>query len=140
MQIGELARTTGLSVDAIRFYERCGLVEKPSRTLGGFRLYRPADLDDLRFVQGAQRLGFSLKEISELLNLRRSGGHACAHVRNRLAAKLGVVQLKIRELKNFEKELRASLARCEGQLRQKSRPAGPCPVLAGSCGRKKVTR
>jgi len=123
-------------VDAIRFYERCGLIEKPQRTTGGFRIYRPADLEHLAFVQASQRLGFSLGEISELLRLRRAGGHACAQVRQRLESKIETVQAKLRELARLEKDLRRSLARCNRQLRKKTAPAGPCPILIGRCSRK----
>jgi len=136
MQIGELAAHTGLTVDAIRFYERRGLIEKPHRTTGGFRIYGETDLEHLAFVQASQRLGFSLGEISELLRMRRAGGHACAQVRARLESKIEMVQAKIRELARLERDLRLSLARCNRQLRKKTPPAGRCPILMGRCSRK----
>lgn len=64
-RIGEVALKTGLSVDAIRFYEKTGLVPKPARTRGGYRLYRDSDIADLKFIQKAQLLVFSLNEIRE---------------------------------------------------------------------------
>ena len=134
MHIGQLASSTGLSADAIRFYERRGLLEKPPRTPGGFRIYRPSDRDDLAFVQACQKLGFSLDEVRELLAMRRSGGHACAQVRVRLENKLAVIRAKIRELAALEHELQKSLAGCRRALRRKASPAGPCPVLAKPCG------
>ena len=73
LQIGTLALQTGLTVDAIRFYEKSGLLKRPARTEGGFRLFRQEDALDLRFIQEAQELGFSLQEIRELLILRREG-------------------------------------------------------------------
>lgn len=69
-QIGELARRTALSIDAIRFYERRKLLPPASRSAGRFRLYTPGDIERLRFVRQMQHLGFSLEEIKELMSIR----------------------------------------------------------------------
>jgi DNA-binding transcriptional MerR regulator len=66
LQIGQVAQKTGLSVDAIRFYEKPGLLPRTSRTQSGYRLYQEREIADLEFIQKAQRLGFSLAEIREL--------------------------------------------------------------------------
>jgi DNA-binding transcriptional MerR regulator len=128
-QIGQVAQKTGLSVDAIRFYEREGLVPRPARTKGGYRLYRQPEIADLEFIQKAQQLGFSLKEIRELFSIQRHPQETCVHVRDLIAQKLAVVRGKIQELKTIEAALVASLRQCRKALR---RPAGhrdSCPVL-----------
>jgi len=79
-QIGVATAHTGLSVDAIRFYERQGLVKSPLRSEGGFRLFRAEDVKDLQFIRSAQELGFSLDEIRDLLLLRNGAPKPCAHV------------------------------------------------------------
>ena len=71
MKIGEVARAAGVGIDAVRFYEREGLLPKPARRPSGYREYTPAAVVDLRFIKRAKQLGFSLKEISELLSIGR---------------------------------------------------------------------
>jgi len=131
MQIGRVARQTGLSVDAVRFYERRGLLPRTVRSPGGFRLYGATDLDTLRFIGRGQRLGFSLEEIRVLLRLRGAGGHACSTVRDRLTRKLGAVRSKLRELAALEQELLRARRLCDRQLRRRGRRCRVCPVLAG---------
>src|SRR5215470_12359913 len=95
LQIGALAQQTGLTVDAIRFYEKSGLIPRPSRTEGGFRLFRGEDAQSLKFIRRAQELGFSLQEIHELLILQHEDVEACIHVSELLLQKLAVVRGKI---------------------------------------------
>ena len=129
MQIGRVARETGLTVDAIRFYERQGLLPRAPRSEGGFRLYTDAAVESLRFVRQMQSLGFSLGEIRELLTLRAEDAHVCEHVRERLAGKLRGVHAKQMELRKLERELRQALGRCHRALRKKRPGPHPCPVL-----------
>ncbi|HET6200985.1 MAG TPA: MerR family DNA-binding protein, partial [Candidatus Acidoferrales bacterium] len=105
MFIGRIAKRAGLSVDAIRFYERNQILTRPRRTEGGFRLYTDQDVEAVLFVRRAQRLGFSLTQIRELLSLRRNRGRSCAAVRNRLQQKVRDVRAKIRGLKHLDSEL-----------------------------------
>ena len=84
MRIGEVAESTGLSVDAIRFYEKSGLLERPVRTQAGYRLYQHPQIENLEFIQRAQRLGFSLNEIRELLSIQRDPGKAFCTYENSL--------------------------------------------------------
>ena len=88
MQIGIVAKKIGLSVDAIRFYERNGLLPRPSRTEGGFRRYGDSDIETLAFVRRVQGLGFKLSEIRGLLRLRGDRLQPCAPVLRRLQEKL----------------------------------------------------
>ena len=132
MHIGKVAEQTGLSVDTIRFYERSGLLQKPDRSEGGYRLFKDADVQELRFMRRAQELGFSLAEIKELVLIRQKHDHACNNVRELLAAKLEQVRVKISELKTLEAELGSSLRACNRDLRRAKRSSSheeSCPLL-----------
>jgi DNA-binding transcriptional MerR regulator len=126
MQIGVVAKKTHLTVDAIRFYERNALLRKPARTQGGFRQYGESDVETLAFIRQVQSLGFSLREIRGLLNLRGSRVQPCAPVQRRLQVKLADVQRKLDDLQKLKHELRFALRRCYAELRK--RPAH-CPIL-----------
>lgn len=130
LHIGKAAEQTGLSIDTIRFYEKVGLLQKPPRSEGGYRMFGPNEIGDLRFIGKAQELGFSLNEIRELLLVRRQD-HACAPVRELLRRKLDSVRQKIEELLRLEAELKQALRKCEREIRT-SAVAGHecCPVLA----------
>jgi DNA-binding transcriptional MerR regulator len=129
LQIGQVAQRTGLSVDAIRFYEKSGLLPRPTRTQGGYRLYQEREIADLEFIQKAQRLGFSLHEIRELFSIQRHPPEVCIHVRDLIAQKLEVIRAKVAELERMEMELAGALRRCRTALRQPSKHQDSCPVL-----------
>ena len=129
LQIGQVAQKTGLSVDAIRFYEKAGLLPRPARTEGGFRLYRQREVADLEFIQRAQQLGFSLREIRELFSIQRHPQEVCVHVRDLIAQKLAVVRTKIDELQTLEAGLAEALKQCRKALRQPAKHPDACPVL-----------
>jgi len=127
---GRVSEQTGLSVDAIRFYEKQRLLDRPLRTEGGFRLFHAADVRRILFIRSAQQLGFSLQEIRELLVLQRGDGKACSHVRDLLRARVGTVREKIRELGSLEAQLSKSLRKCERNLKAaEACSRGGCPVL-----------
>lgn len=130
IQIGVVAHRTGLSVDAIRFYEKEGLLNAPARTAGGFRLFRAEDVEALGFIRSAQELGFSLDEIRDLLSLRKGASRPCGLVERLLERKLASVQERIARLSALEAELRQALEECKQALGRK-RPTAPdgCPVL-----------
>jgi DNA-binding transcriptional MerR regulator len=130
IQIGKVSEQTGLSADAIRFYEKQRLLERPSRTEGGFRLFNAEDVQRILFIRRAQQLGFSLAEIRDLLILQRDEGSTCSHVRDLLRAEVGTVREKIRELGILEQQLTKSLRKCERNLKAAghSRSDG-CPVI-----------
>jgi MerR family mercuric resistance operon transcriptional regulator len=129
LQIGKVAHRTGLSVDAIRFYEKSGLLTRPARTGGGYRLYQERDVADLVFIQKAQQLGFSLNEIRELFSIQRHPHEVCVNVRHLITQKLGAVRGKIAELRGMELELARALRKCRTALRQPSNHRDCCPVL-----------
>ena len=141
LQIGAVAQRAGLTVDAIRFYEKSGLLKRPLRTEGGFRLFRTKDVEDLKFIRKAQELGFSLQEIRELLFLRGESVEACEHVRELLDVKLRGVRAKIAELQELERSLDRSLRKCNRSLRQTG-PSheGCCPVLEELAQANSITR
>ena len=130
-QIGELAKHTDLSIDAIRFYERRKLLPPASRSAGRFRLYTTDAIERLRFVQQMQALGFSLQEIKELMGVRGDRAHACSAVREFLKTKLADVAMRIRELQQLDTELKADLRKCNRTLKQQSGKTCACPVLEG---------
>jgi DNA-binding transcriptional MerR regulator len=139
MQIGEVAKRAALTVDAIRFYERRKLLPKAERTAGRFRQYTEEVVERLRFIQQMQALGFSLKEIGELLSLRERKVDACKSVRKLLKAKLADVRCKLADLRQLESELVADLHKCNRELNHRhGHLPCPCPVLeeATSGGRK----
>src|SRR5882757_5147221 len=128
LQIGQVAQKTGLSVDAIRFYEKSGLLPRPARTQGGYRLYEEREIADLEFIQRAQQLGFSLNEIRELFSIQRHPHEVCEHVRDLIAEKLAVVREKIVELQRLEDDLSGALRKCRTALRQPAKHGDCCPV------------
>src|ERR1700737_4122368 len=117
MQIGIVAKKIGLSVDAIRFYERNALLPQPPRTQGGFRQYGESDVETLAFIRRVQGLGFKLSEIRGLLNLRGNRLQPCAPVRRRLEEKLTDVRRKLADLQALALELRLGLRNGNTELR-----------------------
>lgn len=116
MTIGTAAREAGVGVETIRFYERRGLVEQPLKpAFGGFRVYSDDVVRRVRFIRQAQELGFSLKEIDELLLLRADPAIDCGDVRARARAKLDEVNAKIARLNRIGDALDALIAACPGR-------------------------
>src|SRR5216684_5479059 len=134
MQIGIVAKKIGVSVDAIRFYERNALLPRAPRTQGGFRQYGENDVETLAFIRRVQGLGFKLSEIRGLLSLRGTRLQPCAPVRRRLKEKLADVQQKLTDLQNLEHELRLALRSCDKELRKQD---AHCPILSGKSRRKR---
>ena len=138
MQIGIVAKKVGLSVDAIRFYERNALLPRPARTQGGFRQYGEGDVETLAFIRRVQGLGFKLSEIRGLLSLRGRRMQPCAPVRRRLQRKLADVRQKLENLQKLERELQLALRSCDKELRKRD---GHCPILQdGEAGKEKGRR
>ncbi len=130
VHIGKAAELAGVSVDTIRFYQRLGVIKGATRTASGYRLFNAAQISELKFVRHAQELGFSLKEIKELLALRQKD-HACSAVRSMLKRKLADVRQRIKSLLRLEAELRVAMRNCNRELRLKREVKhGPsCPLL-----------
>src|SRR5262245_21265531 len=126
LRIGEVAIRAGVSIDAVRYYERRRLLPAAPRTEGGFRLFSLDTVERVRFIKPAQELGFSLDEISELLST--GGARECRRVRDHLKVKLSEVDGRIRLMKDFRKILARHLAACEQELSRHGDVA-VCPAL-----------
>jgi MerR family mercuric resistance operon transcriptional regulator len=116
MTIAAAAQAAGVGVETIRFYERRGLIKQPPKPNGGgFRVYSTDTIARIRFIRQAQELGFSLRQIDELLNLRADPRADAASVRARAAAKLDEVDAKIRHLRKIRRALNTLIAACPGK-------------------------
>ena len=124
LSIGQVARRAGVGVETVRFYEREGLLEEPPRRASGYRQYDEHVVKRLHFIKRAQKLGFSLKEITELLLLRVDGQTSCEEVKGRTEAKIAEVERKLLELQRMRQALLQVATLCTGQG-----PASACPML-----------
>jgi len=124
LTIGELAKLSNVVVGTLRYYERRGLIPKPLRTVSNYRMYSSENLRRVKFIKQAQGLGFSLKEIKELLALRAAPRAKCADVRNYATHKIEDIQERIRSLTRMCRSLEKLLRECSGDL-----PATECPIL-----------
>jgi MerR family transcriptional regulator, copper efflux regulator len=124
LTIGHLAKQAGVNLQTVRYYERRGLLPRPPRSASGYRLSPKEAGHRLKFIRRAQELGFSLKEITELLSLRVSRAASCADIRARAEAKITDIQAKIRSLESMEKVLRKLTRACAG-----GGPVAECPIL-----------
>lgn len=116
MTIGEAAQRAGVGVETIRFYERKKLIAQPPKPAGGgYRSYPQETVDRIRFVRQAQELGFSLREIVDLLSLRADPLADSADVRTRALGKLEEIDRKIGQLKHMRAALKTVIAACPGQ-------------------------
>lgn len=130
MRIGEAAKTAGVGVETIRFYERKGLVEQPRRpVLGGFRSYAGETIERIRFIRQAQEIGFSLREIKELLSLRVDPQADCSEVRAHARVKLDEVNKKIASLNHMKAALEELMEACPGEG-----ALGECSILEALTG------
>ncbi len=121
MTIGRLAGAAGVGVETVRFYERRGLIQQPPKPNGtGFRVYPDETEHRIRFIRQGQELGFSLREIQELLSLRADPAANSADVHERATAKLAEVNRKMMELERIRAALEVLILACpgDGALRQ----------------------
>ncbi len=123
--IGELARAAGISVEAVRFYERRGLIEQPARPYGGVRRYSEALVRRIEFIRHAKSLGFTLAEVGEMLALSGDDPATCGEVQRMAQGKLALVREKREALRFMESVLETLLEDC----RRHAGDAGPCPIL-----------
>lgn len=123
LTIGSLAKSASVNVETIRYYQRRGLLLQPERPFGGIRRYGLADIDRLKFVKAAQRLGFSLNEIMELLQLE-DGTH-CQDASALAESRLQDVRQKISRLLSIESVLSELVSRCHNSQENVS-----CPLIS----------
>jgi MerR family transcriptional regulator, copper efflux regulator len=108
MQIGEVSKRSGVPAATIRYYEAEKLISRASRTRSGYRHYSARILTELAFIKQAQRLGFSLGEIREILNIGRGGKKPCGHVAALCDAHLRAIDQRMAELRSFRRNLKAT--------------------------------
>lgn len=121
MKIGELAKISGLTTKTIRYYELHRLLDEPQRTMSGYRLYGQGDVERLEFIKKAKRLGLSLEEIRDILDLHKHRQVPCAHVLALLEQKMAQVDALMKDLAEFRNEL--TLLRDESRARLEQLPA-----------------
>lgn len=123
LTIGAFASAAGVNVETIRFYQRKGLLPEPDRPIGGIRRYGPTDVDRVKFVKSAQRLGFNLDEVAQLLQLE-DGTH-CHEAADLATARLADVRLRLTDLQRMESTLAQLVKACSS-----SRGKVTCPLIA----------
>lgn len=128
LQIGEVAIRTGVSIDALRYYERLKLLPRARRSSGGFRLFTPEHIERVQFIKQAQELGFSLEEIKSLL--ATGGADECQKVRDLLRRKLSELDDRLKAMKGFRRVLARQLSACDEELEHHGESAC-CPVVVG---------
>jgi DNA-binding transcriptional MerR regulator len=133
LRSGQVADAAGLNRQTLRYYERRGLLAEPDRTPGGHRLYPAQTVTILRVIKAAQRLGFSLEEVADLLETGRHQhrGQSEAGLRQRAAAKLAEIEAKVADLNTIADTLRAALdAGCTDLIKCAGQPQCPLPFAA----------
>ena len=124
MTIGQLAERSGVGVETVRFYERRGLLPRPPRPGEGFRQYSAEAVARIVFIRRAKQLGFSLREIKELLQLRVRSTSNCGSVKRRAESKLTDIEAKIADLRRMKRSLGKLVAACDQR-----EATDECPVL-----------
>ncbi len=109
LKIGEVSQLSGIGIEALRFYERSGLLGKPHRSMSGYRLYDEGVLERLAFIKKAQTLGFSLDEIGQIISDARSGASPCDDVREIVRRRLAELDERMREMRRYRQELAQTL-------------------------------
>lgn len=128
MNIGQAAKASGVSAKMIRWYEEQGLIPGAERTQAGYRIYRPADLERLRFIRRARDLGFGVKQIAELLALWQDRTRASADVKRMALGHVAALEARIAALQEMVRGIRHLAAHCQGN----DRP--DCPILDSISG------
>ena len=120
---GILAKRSGVNSETIRYYEKIELMPDPVRSEGGHRIYNDTHLRRLLFIRRCRELGFTLEEISGLLELVDKGDYTCAEVRDRTTVHLDDVRKKIRDLQKMQRTLKTMISQCDGGL------VPECPII-----------
>ena len=120
---GTLAKQSGVNSETIRFYEKKGLMPDPQRSAGGHRIYAQSHLKRLSFIRRIRALGFTIREVHDLLDLVDSEEYTCAEVRDRTVDHLRDVEQKLRDLQNMKRTLSSMVSKCDGGL------VPECPII-----------
>ena len=124
LSAGKLAKAADVNVETLRYYEKRGLLPEPPRKESGYRVYPESEVDRLRFIKGAQVLGFTLEEIQELLDMRLDTKANRADVRQRATEKIENIQEKISALEEMKQALEHLVHQCHGDG-----STAECPIL-----------
>ena len=122
--IGKLAKKANVNLETIRYYERRGLLPEPPRNKSGYRQYSIEEVKRTEFIKRCQALGFSLKQISELLSLKIIPGTTCDDIKVRVETKIADVEKRIVDLDKIREALLRMSSKCTGKG-----PFGQCPIL-----------
>lgn len=128
MNIGEVAQRSGVPAKTIRYYESIGLIQAAERTAGGYRVYNGRDLKTLQFIQRSRNLGFSVKQVGELLALWQNRERNSADVKAVTRVHLDEIDKRMAELKEMRDALEYLFHRCQGDHRP------DCPILKDLAG------
>jgi DNA-binding transcriptional MerR regulator len=129
LKIGDVSKRSGIGIEALRFYEKSGLLDKPSRTYGGYRVYGKDVLERLAFIKQAQALGFSLDEIRQIVEDARKGQSPCDEVREIVRRRMEELDERLRELQKYRRELKQTLDEWDKVGRA---PGHICGLIEGS--------
>ena len=110
--VGQLAKRTDINIETVRYYERRGLLPEPMRSESSYRQYTENDVARIMFIKRSKELGFTLKEISELLSLKLDTDTTCRDVKEFSSKKIADVEEKIRDLQRIKKKLEELLIKC----------------------------
>ncbi len=123
-RIGDIGKQLGLSTDALRYYEKIGLLQNISRTASGIRVYSDKNISCLKFIQRAQKMNFTLAEIKDLLQMREDPQHARVEVRELSHRKLAEIETHLQDLTTLRNELTLLMNLCTGSK-------NGCPIIEG---------
>ncbi len=129
LKIGDVSKQSSIGIEALRFYEKSGLLDKPSRTFSGYRVYGPEVLERLAFIKQAQALGFSLVEIKRIIEDARTGQSPCDEVKEIVSRRLEELDERMREMRRYRKELAETLEEWNKVGRA---PGHICGLIEGS--------
>ena len=129
LKIGEVSKRSGIGIEALRFYEKSGLLDSPARTYSGYRVYGEEVLERLAFIKRAQALGFSLDEIRRIVDDARRGESPCDEVREIVQRRMTELDERLRELHRYRKELKSTIEEWDKVGRA---PGHVCGLIEGS--------
>lgn len=127
LTIGHLARAAGVNIETVRYYQRFGIIDEPSKPASGFRVYPKETIERLLFIRRAKELGFSLQEIAELLQL---GDGCCEDVRQRAEEKQAHIDDQIKDLRRLHKTLDKLIKACQSDSNSTH-----CPIVETLAGK-----
>lgn len=129
LTIGRLAKQVGIGIETVRFYERQGLIDEPPRTDSNYRIYPEEEVKRLQFIKRAKDLGFTLKEIKELIELQHDPDASKADFKKRTKDKIENIKMRIRDLTRVQAALEHLTGSCSGHG-----PLSGCPILEALTG------